>query len=1151
MALLAKAGTFNTPSSGSTNVTGLGFRPAALILWTENTKSDNAMSAGLDLSYGFWSRPRPALATRSQAAWVHSQNSNGTASATAGLDPSRPISNAGWNVASIVERTDNDGFTVTYGGGPPTGTRIHYLALSADALTQIMTVNVPANTVAGTRIPVRAVGFSPTGVLAISQALNTAAAKTLGFGAADAFGAQWAMSGASTHGVDPMDTGRRWNEANVVALADAAGVSLGAAAVAGYTDDGLDLLVTQTFTTATTLYVMCFGNALVDVGMGAKPTGTAPQVQAIATPFTPQGMVVATVAATSPTSTLGTHVGSLGAIAGGVQATGLWFDVDNLATSNSQGYDRIDAALLKTLDYATIAAIATGALTTTGANLTWNPNEATADRIGFFAIGNLQHLIGGNVDIETYGQTTTFWKSDLVGGVVQVATAAEGVIRPNNILGGDVVIDTAVTARIASAHRVGGNVDIATAPSASLALRHRIAGEVAIPTVAQTIFFWLSTPLGGNVDIATQATANLALKHRVGGNVDVPTVADAYFTYKLPVVRDQIPGRELSGTVNMHENPGAEDGLQGWYATGGATIAQEVTTVWEGARGVRVTLPGVAAGEGFYIRSVAGTDLTGQSRNIYGSVFAAANAVALKNYSVARYTDGSFTTGEEITTVVLTNAPDWQRMIAVPVSTDPAKKVAWIETYFVTIATQAGTIYADGAQMEEDRGDGPTQWASGSYTPETGIWAGIPNRSVVVRQPIAIQRSMVGFGGHYEIDVQLWRMTWDNQQVENISNYVTSGGVVADASRPSTWSIDCTMTRDGWEKMNPNFDWIAPFLTLREADGTTSVGQLGLYFVVPSEQQREEHRGTARVNAFDPLWLVARQGLTGNLVARGGVDKGRTLRLVLDGAVLTGGTEEEPGGRRRYFIPDTGKGWGKDKEWIKDDNRLVIANDIAKSAVFMPLYTSGTGFMSTRKRGDSRWKNREPVRVWSAHVPDDFVVPGYMRGNVFDMPHEIIGKIPTVPKAMDLFDEILLVNDDPDRNRVYVKGKIKGKNGKHPRVVGEGKGRHRTKKLKVPYLDDEATAVELAAALADDLSVLTEYTTITVVPDPRVDYINETVATAIYDMYGDEVAVGHWKVNRVQYTLWPASPRMTLELSRIAHGEDDVDIDVEIGAAVA
>jgi hypothetical protein len=266
--------------------------------------------------------------------------------------------------------------------------------------------------------------------------------------------------------------------------------------------------------------------------------------------------------------------------------------------------------------------------------------------------------------------------------------------------------------------------------------------------------------------------------------------------------------------------------------------------------------------------------------------------------------------------------------------------------------------------------------------------------------------------------------------------------------------------------------------------------------------------------------------------------------------VLTGGADEgepehSPHVRRRYYIPDTNEEWKRKKEWPKDENRLLIANRVSKSAAFYPIHTNGTGFMTTRRRGESRLKNRNPVRTWAAHVPDGFDPPNYMRGNIRDLPHEVVGKIPTIPRAVDLFDEIILVNDDPHRPRIHVKGKIRGKNGKHPRVVGGKEGRHRVRKLTVPYLDDEATARELAAVLADELSAATEYSTITVIPDPRVDYIHETIATAIWDAHGEETLVGHWKVTRASYRMWPQSPLMTLELSRIYHGSDDVDIEVE------
>lgn len=1154
MALVSKAGTIGTPASGATQVTGLGFRPGAIILWTENATASNVASGGLDVSFGFWCRPRPSVATRAQSMWVGSGNALAASNAAGTIDQSRPISNRSWNVGSIVERVDNDGFTINYATFPPAATRIHYLALSTDALAQIITLQVPANATLGTKFPVRGVGFAPTGVLAICATPANPSIQNLGFGAAGKMAEQWSMCGATLTNADPTQTYRRWNESNIVALNNHVGGTMGALQLTGYNPDGLDLQVTEAFGAAGAwVFLLCLGNVNTTAGVSSKPTAAAPAAQTITTGFAPKGILFAGTHQAAA-GYVASYRGWMGAAAGAVlgQASGAWSDTNAVGTTETRGLARVDVTHIKA-DSGTLvqSADATTALTSTGATVTWNPNDGVATRVGHFAIGNVQHPVGGLVAIPTYAETRQFWKPDRLGGVSESPTAAEGSIRPNNILGGDVSVPTATSGILALRHTIGGDASIDTAPSSYLAVGHRIAGEITIPTDAETLNFWIPDPLGGDVEIATDAESRITLKHRVGSDVSIPTEASAYFTYTLPFVREQIAGREISGTVNMHENPGAEDGLQGWYAEGGATIQEEVINVWEGARGVRVNLPGLASNEGFYIRSVAGTDMTGASHSIYGSVFAVADGITVNVYSKAIYTDGTYDTSTALTAIPLTALPDWQRLIAVPVETNPAKKLAWVETHFYTDVAQAGTIYADGAQIEEDRGDGPTQWASGGYGDAIGAWAGVPHRSVTVRQPTLIQRAAVGRGGHYEIDVQMWRMTWDNQKVENISRYITSGNVTCDPSRDVTWSINCTMLREGWKKLDENYDWIAPFLTMRWEDGRTATRQLGLYFVVPSEQEREEHRGIVRLNAFDPLWLVARQGFSGNLIALPGGDKGKTIRLIIDGAVLTGGEEEEPGGKRRYYIPDAGLDWKHYKEWPRDRNRLLTSNEIARSAAFYKLFTNSHGFITTRDRSETRLKQRQPVRAWAAHVPNGYVLPSYMPQDIAELPHEIIGKIPTVPKATDLFDEIILVNDDPDRGRIYVKGRVKGKNGRHPRVVGGRKGRHRARRLTVPYLDDEATAEKLARVLADELSALTEYTTITVLPDPRVDYTHETVATAIWDMYGDVVAVGHWRVGRVQYNLWPTSPRMILELSRIHHGDDDVDIEVEIQSGIA
>jgi hypothetical protein len=1164
MALAAKAGTFNAPASGGTQVTGLGFRPATIVLWTENATGDNVVSNGLDVSFGVWSRPRPTVAARAQSAWVHSAHASGSANASAGLNPTRPISNAGWTVASITERVDNDGFTVTYGSGPPSGTRIHYLALSADALSTVLTVNIPAGGAVGSRIAVRGAGFTPTSIIAIAQLLASGTSKTIGLGVADMFGNQWAMSGSTLDAADPMNTDRAWSESSVINLVNSAG-ALASFKLVGYVSDGFDLEIVAPPATPITMYALVLANVLTRVTVESKPTGAAPAAQSIVDGFAPKAMMFGGTHQTA-VGAAAHHRGFLGAAGGAARASGAWSDTDALATSDTKGVGRIDVGASKRDNQALTTEASTDVtLTSTGATLSWTPNDAVASRFGTFAIGNLAHALGGDSIVATEAAVSQWLKPQWIfGSTSEVNVVVEGRINPFAALGGDAVVDTVFASKLAMTHALGGNAVVDTIAASFVALRAVLGGSAAISTVAESVV-WIPTPLGGEILVETLTDGRLALQHTIGGSAVVDTELSAYFTLVLPFMR-AATSNEIPGTVNWHVNPGAEDGLTGWSAFGAATIDDETLTVWDGGRSVAVTMNGIGAGEGVAIEGVSGLDLTDDSKMVWATVYAAGPELPVDVYARALYTDGTTETGDHDTAMVLHAAPNWSRLVAPPIVLNPAKRLLRVEMVVASLSGVADTFYVDGAQIEEDRGGQPTPWTTGNYGFNVGVWTGAPNRSMAMRQPIQIQPYIShGHGGLDIIEARLFRATWDNQFIEDITEAVLSGKIIADPERDVTWSFDCTMTKDGYDELRPNLDWVAPCVKVVKADGTVlggfdARGQLGLYFVAPSAHEYDEHRATVKLSCFDPLWLVARQGLTGNLIASPGVDRGRILRSIIDGAALTGGQDEKPGARKRYSIPDFGKEFKRRREWPRDQNRLQLFNVVAKSSGAFPAYTTKTGYILTRKRGETRLKRREPVKSWAANVPSGYV-PKFAIHDIAKLGNEVIGRIPTTPKAHDMFNEILVVNDDAPMLRVHVRGRIKSRGSKHPRVLTRKKSydpndphkkdweddprARNVRRVKLPYLDDEATALQLAEAFADELSAKTEFVTIVTLIDPEPEFVRETVSTAIWDLHDHPVAVGHWLVNRVQYSLWPSTPTMTLELSRIGHDQQDADIEIE------
>lgn len=389
---------------------------------------------------------------------------------------------------------------------------------------------------------------------------------------------------------------------------------------------------------------------------------------------------------------------------------------------------------------------------------------------------------------------------------------------------------------------------------------------------------------------------------------------------------------------------------------------------------------------------------------------------------------------------------------------------------------------------------------------------------------------------------RMYRATYDNERLEDLSEYLIEARVSVDPTRDVTWVLDATITRDGWERLTPYQDWLAPVMTITYPDGTVRHGQLGLYLVMESTETRDEYTATVQIEARDPLWLLSQQGygvrlVTDNdniakkptLIINTSDDRVRVVKAILDSAVLT----ESSSGRQRYSIQGSGGTFRRKREWPRKTPLLEIANDILQAAGYYPLWTTGRGIFTSRQRGIDRLRDRQPVRVYSANVPDTQII---RRQDLplGSLPSEVIGPVELMPGPADLDNEIVIVVDSPDS--VIREARIEVNPG-NARGKSANKGR-RSRKIRYPRgIDDDATAQRVARALADELSARNKLARITVVPDPQADFVRETVGLAVWDTNGERVAVGQYVVNTVTYGFTPSTALMTLDLGRIDDAE--------------
>lgn len=391
------------------------------------------------------------------------------------------------------------------------------------------------------------------------------------------------------------------------------------------------------------------------------------------------------------------------------------------------------------------------------------------------------------------------------------------------------------------------------------------------------------------------------------------------------------------------------------------------------------------------------------------------------------------------------------------------------------------------------------------------------------------------------IEATMYRCTYDGSRIEDVSGAFVAATVTMDPENDQTWSLEATATWDGYNALSPYLDWLAPVLTVTWPDGTVRQGQLGLYLVTKSPATRGETSTSVRLRALDPLWLVARQRLREKVVWRGGSQKDRALRQVLDSVVLT----RTPSDRRRFSVPNTGKTFRKDKEFPKHTNKLELANAIAHGMGCYSLWTTKRGVITTKRMGEARLRQREPVRTYTANLPPALAASG-LPAPLGGVASEVVGTIAMTPAGDDLLNEILLINDDSELPAIT--GKARVRNPQNDRAALIEEGRIHTRRMHHHLIDDNATAGEVASALLDDLSAHDDAMTLTVLPDPVPEFVRETVNLFLYDASGGRIAHAHYAVHRVKYGFLPASGTMEMDVGRISDAEGALVDPVEDGA---
>jgi hypothetical protein len=399
MSFFAKVGSFAKSTGGAPAtqaITGLGFQPKALILWTAGGTVDGTIQT---------------QATRDSRSCIGIVSSTAAADQLAASSTADTAGNGGRRVtqkaflltdatgATVVSEAslasfDADGFTLTWSTNSATEAQlIHYIALGGtDVLAKVMHVVTP---VATGNFATTGVGFQPNLLINIGSLTSTATALDTGatlcqlrVGAAVGASSRWCASMATTQLV----SGQGWRfhrNDRIMDQTTTAGGGPNTLDVVSFDADGFTL--TQASAAATRQGFLCLSVPAAAVGTFTKPTGGGPAVGTV-TGLSFQPALVMLVSdqdinrANAPSQT-GARMGISAFTAADAAASVV--SIPDVPNPIAFAYlDKSAKAAVK-INNATPAldAEATGALIGGGFSLTWNANDAVATEFGYVAIG--------------------------------------------------------------------------------------------------------------------------------------------------------------------------------------------------------------------------------------------------------------------------------------------------------------------------------------------------------------------------------------------------------------------------------------------------------------------------------------------------------------------------------------------------------------------------------------------------------------------------------------------------------------------------------------------------------------------------------------------------------------------------------------------
>lgn len=416
-------------------ITGVGFRPTAIIFWASTSSGAWTTSYGNSgIGVGFTTGVAESQAV---AIWNNSGSLN---SNTTRIMHAKAIVLATFGSGTQAEADltsfDADGFTVTWttNAVATAGTVINYMAFGGTDLSNAKVVSWTAPAATGTKA-VTGVGFKPDVVFHTSISNATASVNTnagrLSLGAMDSSGNQWSLAETFDNAVNPSISSRRFETNRTL---------IGSSMSASFTSMDSDGFTTNFDTTTSGLYVvsLCLDfstNGRVKVG--SFTTGGVGSQATTGVGFQPKGLFTAGVGDTA-TGTSNDSITLIGGTSGTTSSKVAGMSYPNNTANNPSRAYAADKAVLGAVAANAATVISEADLTSfdsDGFTLNYTTASSSGYYVGYVAVGGrvapvtdqllVAHDDTTNVDIYALDMTnldTAAWSA--ADANITVASAA-------------------------------------------------------------------------------------------------------------------------------------------------------------------------------------------------------------------------------------------------------------------------------------------------------------------------------------------------------------------------------------------------------------------------------------------------------------------------------------------------------------------------------------------------------------------------------------------------------------------------------------------------------------------------------------------------------------------------------------------------------